>query len=330
MCGFPTEVLFLSRQDIDAIITYEDVVAAVESAFRADGNGDMYVPPKEIMDVAPGTANSMFAMPGLLRDIGVAGVKWTGFYPQNPDGLPTLWGLVLLLSHMHNGQLFAILDATTITAMRTSGGHAVVAAKYLAKKDSKTLGILGCGAQGRSGILSFDRHFPLERIIVHDHSRERYDLIVHELGGQLRARLEWAENPEILAIQSDILLCATTSEEPLIKADWIQKGCFVAAMYAFNDIDPGLSASADKWVIGHAGSDRIEILELPVFLGKIDPENVFATLGEIITGKKPGRQDDNERIVFTHMGMGSLDIAVGNHLVKKAREHGLGQVLRLT
>lgn len=330
MNAFPTEVLFLSKADIDAIITYEDVVAAVESAFRADGNGDMYIPPKEIMEVQPGTANALFAMPGLLKDIGVAGVKWTGFYPQNPDGLPTLWGLLLLLSHMRNGQPFAILDATTITAMRTAGGHAVVAARHLARSGAKTLGVLGCGAQGRSGIQSFDRHFALDRIVVHDARPEFFDRLRPELAGTLRAKLEWAETPEALARQSDILLTATTCETPLIKAEWIPKGCFVAAMYAFHDLDPAFGAAADKWVLGHAGSDRIEILDEPAFRGKIDAANVYGTLGEIVAGKKHGRQNDEERIVFTHMGMGSLDIAVGTRLVEKARKQGLGKTLRLT
>lgn len=330
MQDIPTEVLFLSKQDVDAIITYEDVVQAVEAAFRADGNGMMVIPSKEIMEVQPGTANALFAMPGLLQDIGVAGVKWTGFYPQSPDGLPTLWGLVLLLSHIRNGQPFAILDATTITAMRTSGGHAVVAAKYLARKDAETLGVLGFGAQAQSGIRSFDAHFPLKRILVHARSKPHFEQVAEAMESGLRAKLAWAESPEALAKQSDILLCATTSETPLVMAQWVPKGCFVAAMYAFNDLDPALSATADKWVLGHADSDRIEILDEPAFRGKLDPAGVYGTLGEIVAGRKPGRQTDDERIVFTHMGMGSLDIAVGNHLVEKARRLGLGKTLRLT
>lgn len=330
MAGHPTELLFLSKADIDSIITYEDVVRAVEAAFLTDGRGEMYVPPKEIMEPVPGSPNALFAMPGMLKDIGIAGVKWVGFYPESPEGLPTLWGILLILSHISNGQPYAILDATTITAMRTSGGHAVAAARQLARPDSRRLGVLGCGAQGESGIISFDRHFDLEEITVYNTSRERFEALKSRIGDSLNARLTRSESPQTLCEGADIILAATTSEEPLIRAEWVPEGCFVAAMYAFNDVDPRLHETADKWVIGHAGSDREEILDNPAFAGRLVKDRVYGTLGEILAGEKPGRESSRERIVFTHMGMGTLDIAVGNLLVEKAQALGLGQTLRLT
>ena len=324
------DILFLSRQEVESILTYPDVVAAVEDAFRADGSGHMIVPSKEVMRVGPGRANCIFAMPGCLENLNTAGVKWTNFYPAQPDGYPTIWAHVLILSHENNGMPYAILDATSITNMRTAGGHAVVAAKYLARKGAKTLGILGCGAQGRSAIRSFDENFDLERILIYSATPDHMKDCVRQMAGGLRARLEIAPSPQALAEQSDILLTATTCRTPIIKAEWLPEGCLVDAMFAFNDIEPSISRYCDKWVVGNRDSDRIEILEHPNFGHLLDPGNVYASLGEIICGKCPGRENDRERIVFSHMGMGTLDIAVGVHLVEKARRLGVGQTLRLT
>lgn len=324
------DVLFLSRQEVESLLTYADVVRAVEDAFRADGSNRMLVPSKEVMRVGPDRANCIFAMPGCLESLNASGVKWTNFYPAQPDGYPTIWAHVLVLSRMDNGMPYAILDATAITNMRTAGGHAVVAAKHLARKGAKTLGVLGCGAQGRCAVRSFDEHFDLERIIVCSATPAKLEQYVRETEGTLRARLEIAQSPRDLAERSDILLTATTCRTPLIRAEWLPEGCLVDAMFAFNDIEPHISRFCDKWVVGHRESDRIEILEHPSFGHLLDPSDVYASLGEIVCGRVPGRENDRERIVFSHMGMGTLDITVGVHLVEKARRLGVGRTLRLT
>lgn len=324
------EVLFLSKQDVESILTYRDVVSAVEDAFRADGQGQMIVPSKEVMRVGPNKANCIFAMPGCLENLNTAGVKWTNFYPAQPEDYPTIWAHVLILSHEDNGMPYAILDATAITNMRTAGGHAVVAAKHLARKGAKTLGVLGCGAQGRSAVASFDENFDLERIVVCDANPAALEDCARQMEGGLRAKLELTGDARAMAERSDILLTATTCRTPIIKAEWLPEGCLVDAMFAFNDIEPEISRYCDKWVLGNRGSDRIEILEHPNFGRLLNPDDVYATLGEVICGKAPGRESDKERIVFSHMGMGTLDIAVGVHLVEKAKRLGVGQTLRLT
>ena len=324
------EVLFLSKQEVESILTYRDVVDAVEDAFRADGSGQMIVPSKEVMRVGPNRANCIFAMPGCLENLKTAGVKWTNFYPAQPEDYPTIWAHVLILSHEDNGMPYAIMDATAITNMRTAGGHAVVAARYLARKGARTLGILGCGAQGRSAIRSFDENFQLERILLCDASPQAVEECVARLGDKVRARLEAVPTPQALAEQSDILLTATTCRTPLIREEWLREGCLVDAMFAFNDIEPAISRKFDKWVVGNRDSDRIEILEHPNFGHLLRPEDVYGALGEIICGRIPGRESDRERIVFSHMGMGTLDIAVGARLAEKARRLGVGQTLRLT
>lgn len=322
-----TSVLFLGKQEVDLLLTWEDVVSAVEEAFRSDGRGEMLIPSKEIMPM--GNGNAIFAMPGCLRDLGVSGVKWTNFYPNGAPGIPTLWGPILILSAVETGQPFAILDATTITNRRTSGGHAVVAAKYLAKKGANTLGVIGCGAQGRAAIQSFDRQFPLKEIFLYSATSKSAQDCAETLQSSVKAKLTVVTDPQIAA-GSDMVLTATTSRTPVIREEWLSPGCFVAAMFGFHDLDPAFSFTADRWILGHRESDRMEILENPEYGAKLNPAGPHATLGEVICGKAPGRESEAQRIVFSHMGMGSLDIAVGSRVVEKARKQGVGQKLRLT
>lgn len=326
-----TELLFLNKADVESIITYEDVVVAVRKAFEADGNGQMIVPSKDVMMIGEeAKKNFIFAMPAYLGNIGVAGVKWTNFYPFQKEDIPPIWAHILVLSQGENGQPYAIMDATTITNMRTSGGHAVVAAQALAKKSSKTLSILGCGAQGCAALQSFDKHFELETIKIYDIKPEVMENVQKKFQPQTRAKIVPVASPQNLTQGCDILLSATTCRQPLIKTSWIEKGCFVDAMFAFNDLEPNLTSAADKWVLGHRESDRIEILEHRNFGHLLNAKDVYASLGEILTGKKPGRESDDEIIVYSHMGMGSLDISVGNRLYEIAREKGIGQKLQLT
>ena len=325
MDGPRVDALFLNKQDVDALITYEDVVEAVEAAFRSDGMGRLLTPSKELMPM--GGRNFLFAMPGCLYDLGVAGVKWTNAY--HGGAYPTCWAHVLVLSHVEDGQPFAILDATSITNMRTAGGHAVVAARHLARKDAKVLGILGCGFQGKSAIRSFTRAMKLERVRVYSSPRSM-ERCRAELEGEIDVPIEYLSSPRAMAEESDIIVSATGAAEPLLREEWIPEGCTVCAMSSFEDIDPALSARADKWVLGQMDSDREEILERPGIREQVNPADVYGTLGEIICGKKPGRESDRERIVFSHMGMGALDVAVGVRLVEKARARGVGTLLRLT
>ena len=315
---------YLNPSDIRQALSYEEMMAAVEEAFLLFAQGRCAMADRSALTQGSTTLATMPCFAG-----GYAATKLLASCPDNPRrGLPSLYGTVLL-SQGDTGQPVALLEGNTLTALRT-GAIGGLAAKHLARKGAKTLGVLGCGAQGRCAVRSFDEHFDLERIIVYSATPDKLERYVRETEGTLRARLEIAQSPRDLAECSDILLTATTCRTPLIRAEWLPEGCLVDAMFAFNDIEPQISRFCDKWVVGHRESDRIEILEHPSFGHLLDPSDVYASLGEIVCGKVPGRENDRERIVFSHMGMGTLDIAVGVHLVEKARRLGAGRTLRLT
>lgn len=325
--GIPhTDVLFLDKRTTDALLSYPLVWRAVERVFASDGKGAMFAPRKEFIQV--GSESQLFPLSACLYDQGIAGVKWTNFYPTNPSGYPTCWSHILILSRLEDGRPYAILDATSITTYRTAGGHAVVAAKYLANPGAKVLGVAGCGAQGLSAIYGFSRWYDLNeiRMLTGRRSRERCGPALKE---DVSVPMRFVDSGAELAEDCDIIVTATTASHPLVMVEDVPEGCFVAGMYSFVDLDPRLSKAADKWVLGQRDTDREEILEDPLLAGMLREDDVYASLGEIVCGRKPGREDPRERIVFTHMGMASLDIAVADELVKLAEERGLGQRLRL-
>lgn len=327
MRGPTVEITFLSKGDVDSIITWEDVLAGVEDTFRSDGGGHMALPPKFPLTLGDGCI--LLPMMGYLADLGAAGQKWMRFNSAQPDGIPTLWGQLLLMSDARTGLPRAIMDATTITDMRTSGGHAVVAARHLAKKNPKILGVLGAGAQGKAGIESFDRHFDLEEIRVWTRRENTRQECRQALAGKLRAKLTFVDTPAQIAQNADMLLTCSGSKEVLLHAADIPKGCFVAGISNFYDLDTALSQKADKWVLGHLGGDKLQIVDNQRNLGRLSMADVYGSLGEIVVGKKPGREREEEIILYSHMGMGSLDVAVGHRLLEKAARLGVGQKLRL-
>ena len=200
----------------------------------------------------------------------------------------------------------------------------MAAARYLARKDSKTLAVIGCGEEGQAGIRSFLDNFPgLEELRLCDLNPERIREVQARFGA--RARVVPCENARAAVEEADIVLLVTTSRKPLVKAEWLPRGCFVAGLYAFHDLDPEVSRRADKWVLGNRTSDVHFVINDPLFAEYgLRYEQVYADLGEIVTGKRPGRESDEEIILFSHMGMGSLDLTVGELVYRRAVEKQVG------
>ena len=322
-------IRFLSKSQTEALLTWRDVVEAVDAVFLSDGCGDLVTPKKDPIRMDDGRSMLM-AMPGYLRDMGVAGMKWMRSYPFKPDGIPQLWAQLLIISDAATGLPTGVMDATAVTAMRTAGGHGVVAAKYLAKKSSRVLCVTGSGAQAKAGIQSFDSVFDLDEIRVWSpHPEDKKSAFAASLG-TLRARLTLCSNVDDLYSGCDILLTTTAHRgEPFIDAELLPSGCFISSMTSFHEFGTQILDTADKWVLGHRLSDTLQILEDRSFAGHLSQERVYGTLGEIAAGKRPGRESDDEVILYTHMGMGAFDVAVGQRLLEKAAAQGIGTELDL-
>jgi ornithine cyclodeaminase/alanine dehydrogenase-like protein (mu-crystallin family) len=321
-------LLFLNHADVAELLDIPLTLSAVRDAFIAEAQGQVNLGPAAPMPVTE--QGWLMAMPAVLQSEDVAGVKWLGYYQREQNDItPSSWGNLLVLNNTTDGLPFALLDCTDITALRTAGGHAVVAAQALARQDARKLSVLGTGSQAEAGIRAFDAAFLLERITVYSRSKINRARLVARLAPSLRSTLVAAETPEQLAYEADILLTCSGAIQPVIQAEWLAPGITVVAVSAFRDLDPRFSNLADAWYLGNKTSDWKHIVELPEFAPHVDATRVDGTLGEILLGRIPGRTSQEQRILFTHMGMGALDVAVGNRVYQKARATGKGQTLHL-
>lgn len=328
--SYPINVRIISKSEVEKLISPGDVLEAVNEVFKALGNGQIFHPVKEPVWMGKENANMLLAMPSHLKDKKIVGMKWVNMYTYQQEGIPSSYGNLLTLSHEENGQPYAIIEATQITTMRTAGGHGVVAAQYLAKKSSEVLAVIGCGAEGMAGIRSFLYAFPgLKELRLCDKNPMAIEKVKDTFGKQIKITV--CENAKEAVEPADIVLMVTTARKPLVMFEWLKKGCFVSGLYSFNDLDPECSRKADKWFLGSKDTDYHQIVNVP-YLEKyhLSMDDVYGDLGEVATGKCAGRENDNEIIVYTHMGMGALDIAVGDIIYRRAVEQNIGTILDLS
>ncbi|MFC1903883.1 ornithine cyclodeaminase family protein [Chloroflexota bacterium] len=332
------EVLFLSSIDVATVLDPSECLARCEETFRWVGEGkvdqvnpvDLWLSPPD----GPYGYGRVQAFPSHIKPIGIAGVKWLGVFKHNKRrGLPTI-GAIDIISDAETAMPLAIIDGTSVTAMRT-GGHAGVGAKYLARKDSGIVAIIGCGVEGRSHLTIMNLLFNIDEVRACDIIEDARLKFVKEMSDKLGLRVTAVESAEEATKNADIVCMVTTSEQPVVQESWLAPGCHVCATVGFRDLDPACAEKFDKWVVGWSGRD-LEWIEGPE-AGKIVPkhpsvvkENIYADLStEIITGRKSGRQSENERTIMTHMGMPAFDAAVAALVYEKASALGVGMRLKV-
>lgn len=325
----PIKIRVLAKHEVEQLLTPDEILETVEHTFKALGEGKIYHPVTEPIWLDDEKHNMLLSMPAYLKEDKVVGVKWINLFEKQQPGLPSSYGNPLILNNPDNGQPYAIMEATSITTCRTAGGHGVVAAKYLARKDSKVIAMIGCGAEAKAGVRSFLAVFPgAEELRVCD-VRPEAMAEMDKLFGD-RIRVVACPNAKDAVETADIVMTVTTCRTPLVKFEWLKKGAFVSGLYQFYDLDPACSHKADKWVLGSKEHDGFQIVRNPLMAEhNLSMDNVYADLGEIVAGKLPGRENDDEIIVYTHMGMGALDVAVGNLAYQRAEEQNVGTVIDL-
>jgi ornithine cyclodeaminase/alanine dehydrogenase-like protein (mu-crystallin family) len=331
------ELLYLNEEETaSAGLTMKKAIDIVERVFKAHSEGNALVPAKITLDLtATGTYNSSGnAMPAYVGSQvtggeGICGIKWVGQNWENPRkyGLPSIFGTIILT----DPETFApraIVGGGWVTAMRTAGATAV-AVKYLAKNDSKVACIFGAGRQGRHQLLALNEILNMEEVRIVDVVKEAREKYAKEMSGKTGLEIKPMENMEEAVTGSDILITATTADEPLIKRNWVKKGCLICAIGSYQELEYQLTKSVDKIVVDHLEQTmhRGELAKW-VRKGLISERDVYAELGDIVAGRRKGRESDEERILCVPIGMGSEDIAMAYSVYQLATEKGLGRRLR--
>jgi len=296
------------------------IVAALESMFREKGEGRVEMPPKIGVHTMPDAF--IHAMPASIPAQNAVGVKWVGGYPANRQrGLSYITGL-LILNDPETGVPIALMDCTWITAQRT-GAATAVAAKYLARPDSTTVGILGCGVQGRSNLEALKTAFPLKRVFAYDTHPDRAACYAQEISKRFELEAVPVADPKLAVVDSDIVVTAgpiLRKPHATIQAGWLAKGAFASLVDFDSYWHPAALHEADKFA-----TDDVPQLHHYRDIGyfqNIPP--IHADLGELVTARKPGRQSPDERTIACNLGLALDDIAVALLIYARALELNVG------
>jgi len=321
------EILYLSLKDIQGLsVPMGQIMGWVEEALRLKGLGKTEMPPKPGIHTRPDAF--IHAMPAYLPDLKAAGMKWVSGYPDNfKKGLPYISGL-LILNNPETGIPIAVMDCTWITAMRT-GAVTAVAAKYLARLDASVIGIIGCGVQSRSNIEALAAVLKkITTVKAYDARPESQKAYVEEMGKKFKFNVVGVGSPKEAVTSSDVVVTAVPiakDPQPVIEDSWLKPGALAAPV----DLDTLWKAEVMQRVDKFCVDDTPQILRFKSegYLKSL-PE-IYADLGEIVAKKKPGRQNDKERIMSMNLGLALDDVAVAIHIYQTALEKGIGRKLPL-
>lgn len=307
--------LLLNKDAVKDLLRMPDVIKVVEDAFIALGQDKATMPPKAYLVVEHGDFR---AMPAAIP--GAVGMKWVSVHPRNASrGLPTIMA-VLIYNDPETGYPLAVMDATEITAYRTAATSAI-ASKYLARKDSHILGIIGAGRQAYTQIMAHVEVFDLELIKVFDRSRAASEKLTSSFPDYPLRECSLQE-----AAAADILCTLTPSRVPILKKEWIIPGTHINAVGADaegkEELEPSILKEAIVVVDDLRQAAAAGEINVPISKGLFRVEEVYATLGEIIAGKKPGRENEKALTIFDSTGIAVEDIAVAKLIYEKAKREG--------
>jgi ornithine cyclodeaminase len=330
----PIHFTYLNRLDVERLaLTDAEILAAVESALAAQGNRETVIEPRVHLIPKDSAEGHFNVLRGVIHPLGLAGVKVVGDFVNNYHrGLPSELA-VLNLFDPETGAPKAILDATSITDMRT-GAMTALGAKYLARKGSKVLAHIGARGTSYWNVRLLDHLFDFDEIRVHSRREESRNAFAqrlsHDLGKPVRVTEDW----ESCVRDADIVVEASRlpKPEPLLKTEWIKRGALVMPYGTMSAVELSLTDIMNKMVVDDWGQCRKGLpfgaLRQHVDSDRLSEETLHAELGEIVAGKKPGRQNDDETILFWHRGLSLSDIGLAHAMLEKARRLGIGQSLQ--
>jgi ornithine cyclodeaminase/alanine dehydrogenase-like protein (mu-crystallin family) len=320
------KVLYLSRADVEAVnLSMKEIIDLLEKAFLEKGNGRVEMPPKPGIHTMPDAF--IHAMPAYIPSMRSAGIKWVSGYPENfKRGLPYISGL-MIMNDVETGIPYAVMDCAWITAMRT-GAASALSAKYLARPESETVGILACGVQGRTNLEALACLFPIKRAYAYDVLPEVQEKFITDMKSRFSFEVIGVKEPKRAVVESDLVVTSgpiLKHPAPTIQKDWLRPGAYGSAV----DFDSYWTGEALAQMDRISTDDHAQFQyyrSVGYFQQTPDP---YADLGELVAGLKPGRADEKERTLAINLGLAMDDMAVAPTVVQRAKEKGLGAWLPL-
>ena len=328
MVAVPSTLL-LTQRDLVRLMDLRAAIRIVRQASAAMARGEAVMPPKLYLPLPGG--GDFRAMPAFLAHPPACGVKWVNVHPRNPArGLPTVMALIVL-NDPATGVPLAVMDGAWITKLRTAAA-AAVAAQLLARRDSRTVGLVGCGAQADAQLLALAEVFRLARVKVWGFFAGEAARFARRMRRALPGTAcEPCESVERCVREADIVVTLTPAHRPLVQRAWLADGAHVNAIGADapgkQELDPRILREALVVVDDRAQAIHAGEINVPVRRRQFRPSDIHATLGEVLLGRRRGRRSPRDITVFDSTGLAVHDVALGAALVRLARRRGLGRRL---
>jgi len=314
-------ILYLSRADVETVnLSMQAIIELLEIAFKEKGHGRVEMPPKPGIHTMPDAF--IHAMPAYIPSMRSAGIKWVSGYPENfKRDLPYISGL-MILNDVETGIPYAVMDCAWITAMRT-GAASALSAKYLARPDSESVGILACGVQGRTNLEALACLFPIKRVYAYDILPDVQEKFIAEMKARFHFEVIGVKEAKQAVVDSDLVVTSgpiLKHPSPAIEKDWLRPGAFASAV----DFDSYWSGAALAQMDRISTDDHAQFQyykSVGYFQQTPEP---YADLGELVAGLRPGRMDIQERTMAINLGLALDDMAVAPSIVQQALEKNLG------
>ena len=316
------ELLVLGRTDIEHVLSMEGCIAAMTDALSALAREQVHQPLRSIVR-APGAPGFLGLMPAWRNAFGLKAIC---VFPGNPArGLDAHQGVVLV-SNGETGEPVAVLDASSITEVRTAAVSAV-ATRLLARPEAGDLAIVGAGVQARAHLTAMAAARKLRRVRLVSRSLES----ARRLAARANATvpIEVVQSVEEAVRGADLIVTATSAPEPVVRREWIAKGAHINAVGACvpraRELDT-LTVAAGALFVDRRESAQSEAGDylIPLREGAIGPDHIRGEIGEVLVGTRPGRTSPDEITIFKSLGLAIEDLAAAELCIRTARERGVG------
>ncbi len=319
--------LLLTKDDVIKVLEMPDCMDVVENAFAELASGTAVLPLR--IPITPPDGLSLY-MPAYLKELGALACKVVTVYKDNPTkhNLPTVIGKVLL-QDPETGDVICIMDGGYLTAVRT-GAVSGVATKYLAKKDiGQTAGIFGAGVQAKMQLWAVAVARKLSKALVYDISDKAVKSFISAMSAKLNLEIEKVDSPDDMLAKADIICTATSSATPIFDGNKVRPGTHINGIGSHTPNARELDTAIVKKSKFIADSYEACLKEagdimIPIDEGALDKSHMFAELGEVITGKKPARENNEEITLFKSNGLAIQDVATAKLVYDKAKAAGVG------
>lgn len=320
--------LFLSKSQVSSLLSVRESIDAVEEAFREFALGTASMPQRVSLQM-PEDGGWLGVMPAFLANAGSLATKIVTVYHHNltRHSIPNVLATIVL-NDVETGRVEAVMDGSEITAMRT-GAVSGVATKYLARNNAGRLGLFGAGVQARRQLQAIREVREIESVFVYDINRDQAKNLALEASAEGDAKVSVADSPDAVVENSDIIVTATTSSTPVFNGRLLRPGTHICAIGAFTpstrEVDSE-AVSTSKIVVDSIDAALAEAgdILIPLKEGVIQRGDIWAELGEVVTGRKGGRTSEGERTLFKSVGLGIQDASVAKLVFKKAQSLGVG------